>query len=76
MRMFLSFTRERLINPRAKALLLIRAFRVKGYCASSKSSANTIIDLLFIDLKYKSSVSNSIRLIHFIGSFPINPCSR
>jgi hypothetical protein len=76
MRMFLSFTRERLINPRAEAPLSIKAFRVKNYCAGSKSSADTIIDLLFIDLKYKGSVSNSIRLIHFIGFFPTNSCSR
>jgi hypothetical protein len=76
MRMFLSFTRKRLINPRAEAPLSIRAFRIKGYCAGSKSSANTIINLLFIDLRYKSSVSNSIQLIHFIGPFSINPYSR
>jgi hypothetical protein len=76
MRMFLSFTRERLINSRAEAPLSIRAFRVKGCCAGSKSSADIIIDLLFIDLSYRSSVSNSIRLIHFINSFPINSYSR
>jgi hypothetical protein len=51
--MFLSFTRERLINPRAEAPLLIRAFKVRGYCAGSKSSADTIIDLLFINLSIK-----------------------
>jgi hypothetical protein len=60
MRMFLNFTKERLINPRAKMPLSIKAFRVKDYCASSKSSADTIINLLFIDLRYKSSVFNSI----------------
>jgi hypothetical protein len=76
MRMFLSFTRKRSINPRAEAPLSIRAFRVKDYCADSKSSADTIIDLLFIDLKYKGSVSNSIRLIHFIGPFSTDSCSR
>jgi hypothetical protein len=75
-RMFLSFTKERLINPRAKAPLLIKAFKIKDYCANSKSSADTIIDLLFINLKYKSFVSNSIWLIHFIGPFPTNSCSR
>jgi hypothetical protein len=74
--MFLSFTRERSINPRAEAPLSIRAFRVKDYCAGSKSSADTIIDLLSIDLRYKGFVSNSIRLIHSIGPFSINPCSR
>jgi hypothetical protein len=74
--MFLSFTRERLINPRAEAPLSIRAFRVKGYCAGSKNSADTIIDLLFINLKYKGFVSNSIRLIYFIGPFSTNFCSR
>jgi hypothetical protein len=74
--MFLSFTRERLINPRAEALLSIRAFKIKGYCAGSKSSADTIIDLLSINLRYKGSISNSIRLIHFIGLFSINFCSR
>jgi hypothetical protein len=76
MRMFLNFTRKRLINPQAKAPLSIKAFRIKDYCAGSKNSANTIINLLSINLKYKSSVSNSIRLIHSIGSFPTNPCSR
>jgi hypothetical protein len=76
MRMFLSFTRERLINSRAEAPLSIKAFRVKGYCAGSKSSADTIIDLLFIDLKYKSFIFNSIRLIHSIGPFFTNFCSR
>jgi hypothetical protein len=75
-RMFLSFTRKRLINPRAEALLSIRAFRVKGYCANSKNSADTIIDLLSTDLRYKGSVSNSIRLIHSTGSFLTDPCSR
>jgi hypothetical protein len=74
--MFLNFTRKRLINPRAEALLSIRAFRVKGCCAGSKSSADTIIDLLFINLRYKGFVSNSIRLIHFIDFFSINPYSR
>jgi hypothetical protein len=74
--MFLSFTKERLINPRAEALLSIRAFRIKGCCAGSKSSADTIIDLLFINLRYKGFVSNSIRLIYFIGFFSINFCSR
>jgi hypothetical protein len=74
--MFLSFIRKRLINPQAKALLSIKAFRIKGCCAGSKSSANTIINLLFIDLRYKSSVSNSIRLIHFIDPFFTNSCSR
>jgi hypothetical protein len=53
MRMFLSFTKERLINPRAEALLLITAFKIKGCCASSKSSTDTIINLLFVNLKYK-----------------------
>jgi hypothetical protein len=76
MRMFLSFTRERLINFRAEAPLSIRAFRIKGYCAGSKSSADTIIDLLFINLRYKGFVSNSIRLIHSIGPFPTNSYSR
>jgi hypothetical protein len=76
MRMFLNFTRERLINSRAEAPLSIRAFKVKDYYGNSKSSANTIINLLFINLRYKSSVSNSIRLIHFIGPFFINFCSR
>jgi hypothetical protein len=75
-RMFLSFTREQLINPRAKAPLSIRAFRIKGCCAGSKSSADTIIDLLSIDLRYKGFVSNSIWLIHFIGPFFTDPCSR
>jgi hypothetical protein len=74
--MFLSFTRKRLINSRAKALLSIRAFKIKGYCAGSKSSADTIIDLLFINLRYKGFVSNSIQLIYFIGLFSINFCSR
>jgi hypothetical protein len=74
--MFLSFTRERLINPRAEALLSIKAFKIKDYCAGSKSSADTIINLLFINLKYKGFVFNNIRLIYFIGSFLINPCSR
>jgi hypothetical protein len=69
MRMFLSFIRKRLINSRAEALLLIKAFKVKGCCAGSKSSADIIIDLLFIDLRYRGFVFNSIRLIHFIGSF-------
>jgi hypothetical protein len=68
-RMFLSFTKKWLINPRAEALLSIRAFRIKGCYANSKSSANTIIDLLFIDLRYKGFVFNNIRLIHFIGFF-------
>jgi hypothetical protein len=72
MRMFLSFTKKRLINPRAKALLSIKAFKIKGYCANSKNSADIIIDLLFINLRYKNSVFNNIRLIYFIGSFPIN----
>jgi hypothetical protein len=76
MRMFLSFTRERLINPRAEALLSIRAFRIKNCFANSKSSADTIIDLLFINLRYKSFVFNNIRLIHFISPFSINFCSR
>jgi hypothetical protein len=58
--MFLSFTRKRLINSRAEALLSIKAFGIKDYCAGSKNSANTIINLLFINLKYKSFVSNSI----------------
>jgi hypothetical protein len=75
-RMFLSFTRKRLINLWAEALFSIRAFKIKGYCADSKSSANTIINLLFINLKYRGFVSNSIRLIHFIGFFPTNSCSR
>jgi hypothetical protein len=74
--MFLSFTRERLINPRAKAPLLINAFKIKDYYAGKKSSADTIIDLLFTNLKYKGSVSNNIRLIHFTGSFSTNLCSR
>jgi hypothetical protein len=74
--MFLSFIRKRLINPRAKAPLLIRAFRIKDYCAGSKNSADTIINLLFINLRYKSFVFNNIRLIHFISSFSINFCSR
>jgi hypothetical protein len=74
--MFLSFTRERLINPRAEAPLSIRAFRVKGCCAGRKNSANTIIDLLSINLRYKGSVSNSIRLIYSTSSFSINFCSR
>jgi hypothetical protein len=73
-RMFLSFTRERLINPQAKALLLIKAFEIKGCCADSKNSANTIIDLLFTNLRYKGFVFNSIRLIYFIGFFSINSC--
>jgi hypothetical protein len=76
MRMFLNFTRERLINPRAEALLSIKAFKIKNYCANSKSSANTIIDLLFINLKYKNFVFNNIRLIHFINSFSTNLYSR
>jgi hypothetical protein len=75
-RIFLNFTRKRLINSRAEALLSIRAFRVKGYCAGSKSSADTIINLLFINLRYKIFVFNSIRLIHFIGPFLTNSCSR
>jgi hypothetical protein len=75
-RMFLSFTRERLINPRAEAPLSIRAFKIKDYCADSKSSADTIINLLFTDLRYKNSVSNNIRLIHFINPFPTNSYSR
>jgi hypothetical protein len=75
-RMFLSFTKKRLINPRAEAPLLIRAFKVKGYCAGSKSSADTIIDLLFINLRYKGFVSNSIRLIHFIDPFSTDFCLR
>jgi hypothetical protein len=75
-RMFLSFTRKRLINPRAEAPLSIKAFKVKDYCAGSKSSADTIIDLLFTNLRYKISVSNSIWLIYSIGPFLINPCSR
>jgi hypothetical protein len=76
MRMFLSFTKERLINFRAEAPLSIRAFKVKGCYAGSKSSADTIIDLLSTDLRYKSFVSNNIRLIHSIGPFPTNFCSR
>jgi hypothetical protein len=75
-RIFLSFTKKQLINPRAKALLSIKAFKIKGYCADSKSSANTIINLLSINLRYKGSISNSIRLIHFISSFFINSYSR
>jgi hypothetical protein len=75
-RMFLSFTKKRLINPRAKALLSIKAFRIKDYCAGSKSSANTIIDLLFTNLRYKGFVFNNIRLIYSIGFFSINPCLR
>jgi hypothetical protein len=74
--MFLSFTRERLINPRAEAPLSIRAFKVKNYCAGSKNSADTIINLLFINLKYKGFVFNSIWLIYFIGFFSTNFCSR
>jgi hypothetical protein len=74
--MFLSFIRERLINPRAEAPLSIKAFKIKDYCAGSKNSADTIIDLLFINLKYKGSVSNSIRLIHFVGPFSLNSCLR
>jgi hypothetical protein len=69
-RIFLSFIRERLINPRAKMLLLVRAFRVKDCYTGSKNSANTIINLLFINLRYRGFVSNSIRLIHFIVFFP------
>jgi hypothetical protein len=76
MRMFLSFIRERLINPRAEAPLLTRAFRVKGCCANRKSSADTIIDLLSIDLRYKGFISNSIRLIYSTGSFSTDLCSR
>jgi hypothetical protein len=76
MRMFLNFTRKWLINPRAEAPLSIKAFKIKDYCADSKSSADTIIDLLFINLRYKGFVFNSIRLIYFIGSFSINSCSR
>jgi hypothetical protein len=75
-RMFLSFTKKRLINSQAEAPLSIRVFRVKNYCAGSKSSADTIIDLLFINLKYKGFVFNNIWLIYFIGSFSINSCSR
>jgi hypothetical protein len=75
-RMFLNFTKKRLLNPRAEAPLSIKAFRIKGYCANSKNLADTIIDSLFINLKYKSSVSNSIRLIYSIDSFFINFCSR
>jgi hypothetical protein len=75
-RMFLSFTKERSINPRAEALLSTRAFKVKGCYAGRKSSADTIIDLLSIDLRYKSSVSNSIRLIHSTGSSFTDLCSR
>jgi hypothetical protein len=75
-RMFLSFIKERSINPRAEAPLLTRAFKVKGYCADRKSSADTIIDLLFIDLRYKGSVSNNIRLIPFTGFSSIDLCSR
>jgi hypothetical protein len=74
--MFLSFTRERLINPRAEAPLLIRAFKIKNCYANSKSSADTIIDLLSINLRYKSFVSNSIRLIHFTDPFSTDFCSR
>jgi hypothetical protein len=76
MRMFLSFIKEQLINPQAEAPLSIKAFRVKGYCAGSKNSADTIINLLSIDLRYRNFVSNSIRLIHFIDFFPIDSCSR
>jgi hypothetical protein len=76
MRMFLNFIKKRLINPRAKALLSIETFKIKVCCANSKNSANTIINLLFIDLKYRSFVSNSIRLIYFIDSFFTNFCSR
>jgi hypothetical protein len=65
-RMFLSFIRKRLINSRAEAPLSIKAFKIKGCCAGSKNSANTIINLLFINLRYKGFVFNSIRLIHFI----------
>jgi hypothetical protein len=72
----LAVTRERLINPRAEAPLSTRAFRVKGYYAGRKSSADTIIDLLSTDLRYKGSVSNSIRLIHFTGSFSTDLYSR
>jgi hypothetical protein len=75
-RMFLSFTRKRLINPRPKAPLSIKAFKIKGYCAGSKSSADIIINLLFINLRYKGFVFNNIRLIHFIGFFPIDICSQ
>jgi hypothetical protein len=75
-RMFLSFTKERLINSRAEAPLSIKVFRIKGYCADSKNSADTIIDLLSINLRYKSFVFNSIRLIHSIGSFSTNFYSR
>jgi hypothetical protein len=60
MRMFLSFIKKRLINPRAKALLSIKAFKIKDCCAGSKNSTDTIINLLFTNLKYKNSVSNSI----------------
>jgi hypothetical protein len=74
--MFLSFIKELLINPRAEAPLSIKAFKIKDYCADSKSLANTIIDLLSINLRYKSSVFNSIRLIHSINPFPINLYSR
>jgi hypothetical protein len=69
MRMFLSFIKKWLINFRAKALLSIKAFRIKNYCAGSKSSADTIIDLLSINLRYNGSVSNNIRLIYFINFF-------
>jgi hypothetical protein len=68
-RTFLSFTRKRLINPQAETLLSIKVFKVKICCANSKNSVNTIINLLFIDLRYKNSVFNSIRLIHFINLF-------
>jgi hypothetical protein len=49
--MFLTFAKERLVNPRAEAPLSIKAFKIKNYCAGSKSSADTIINLLSIDLK-------------------------
>jgi hypothetical protein len=75
-RIFLNFTRERLINPWAKALLLTRAFKIKGYCAGRKNSADTIINLLFINLRYKGFVSNSIRSIYSTGSSSIDFCSR
>jgi hypothetical protein len=39
-------------------------------------ATNTIINLLSINLNYRSSVSNNIRLIHSIGSFFINVLSR
>jgi hypothetical protein len=76
MQMFLSFTKKRLINLRAEALLSIKTFKIKDYCANTKNLANTIINLLFINVRYKSFVFNNIRSIHFIDFFSIDPCSR